>query len=96
MLVHGEKGEAYNVSDVSCDVTLRTEAELLASLAQTEVVFELPNEVERKGFSTATKAVLDSTKLRSLGWVANYGMREGLVRTISILREQTKLDGISV
>ena len=87
-MLKGECGEAYNVSDNASDVTLRNIAEYLAEIAERKVVFELPDESERRGYSTATKALLDSEKIRKLGWDAKYSMQDGLKRTISILKDE--------
>lgn len=85
----GETGNAYNLADPSSDVTLKELASMLAEKAQRRVVFDLPSETERKGYSTATKAVLDAAKARALGWKAHYGIAEGLDRTVDILRQST-------
>ena len=50
------------------------------------MVFELPDAVERAGYSTATKARLDGTKIRRLGWEMKYDIPAGIERTIQILR----------
>ena len=51
-----------------------------------EVVFDLPDAVEAAGFSKATKARLDGTKLRALGWRPQFDMKTGLGHTIEIMR----------
>lgn len=86
-LLKGKCGEAYNISDVRCDITLRDLAQRIADFAGTKVVFDLPDEVEKAGYSTATKARLDSSKLQALGWRAQFDIKTGLEHTISILRE---------
>lgn len=86
-LLEGMCGEAYNIADEESDVLMKDLAKIIADYAGTKVVFELPNDTERAGYSKATKAVLDSEKLKSLGWKAEYSMKEGLERTINILRE---------
>ena len=86
----GETGHAYNLADPASDVTLRELAAMLAKTAGKQVVFDLPSELERKGYSTATKALLDSAKARGLGWKAHYGIAEGLERTVAVLRETLK------
>lgn len=86
ILVKGKKGEAYNISDERSDITLKNLAGKLASIAGKTVVFELPSELERKGFSTATKAILCSEKLKCLGWRAEYDLTKGLKNTVDILR----------
>lgn len=86
----GETGHAYNLADPASDVTLRELAAMLAKTAGKQVVFDLPSELERKGYSTATKALLDAAKARGLGWKAHYGIAEGLERTVAVLRETLK------
>lgn len=87
VLTRGERGVAYNLADASSDVTLRDLAGHLASAAGTKVVFELPDERERRGYSTATKALLDPSRVQATGWRARYDMAEGLARTVRVLRE---------
>lgn len=82
VLTKGEEGEAYNISDKNSEITLKELAELIAELAGTKVVFEIPDSTEQAGYSTATKAMLDAGKAEALGWTAKVGMREGLVRMI--------------
>ncbi len=87
VLLKGIDGEAYNIADESGDITLKNLAEAIASYAGTEVVFELPDATEEKGYSTATKARLDGSKLKALGWKPEYDIYSGIQRTINILRE---------
>lgn len=87
VLLEGKCGEAYNIADNASDITLRDLAELIASNCNRKVVFELPDETEKAGFSKATKARLDSTKINNLGWKAQYSIGEGISRTIQILRD---------
>ena len=82
----GKKGEAYNIADARSDITLRDLASAIAEHAGTKVVFELPDEAESAGYSRATKARLDGSKLKKLGWSAAYDIKEGTRRTIDILR----------
>lgn len=87
VLLCGEKGEAYNIADEKSDITLKDLASIIADCAGKKVVFEIPDFVESAGYSTATKARLDGTKLKSLGWNLKYPIKDGVERTISILRE---------
>lgn len=83
----GELGAAYNVCGAGSDITLRDLAAQLAQLGGTEVRFELPDAVERAGYSTATKAILDGARIAALGYAPRYDVRGGLERTVRILRE---------
>jgi len=82
VLTKGESGEAYNVADQSCDIQLRDLAKMIANLSGTEVIFDLPNETEAAGFSKATKARLDGSKLKALGWGISYDLKAGIERTL--------------
>lgn len=83
----GDTGGAYNVADTASDVKLKDLAQAIATASDTSVVFELPNETEAKGFSKATKALMDASKLKSLGWGARYTISEGIDRTIKIMKD---------
>lgn len=85
ILLKGECGQAYNISDQASDITLKELAKIIASYVGKNVVFELPDKIEQAGYSKATKAVMSSEKLKSLGWEAKYNIRSGLERTIEIL-----------
>ena len=87
MLAKGLSNDAYNFAHPSMDASLRALAERLAGLAGREVVFELPDEVERAGYSTATRATMDGTRFQATGWQPLYGLDEALARTVEILRE---------
>lgn len=82
----GKRGQAYNIADKESDITLKELAECLARIAGTKVIFELPDESERRGYSTATKAMLCADKLEQLGWRANVHMEAGLAETVASMK----------
>ena len=86
LLLNGKNGEAYNVSDANCNLTLLQIANVLSEYTAKEIIFDVPSSVESAGYSKATKALLDNTKLRELGWEAHYPIKDGIVRTVKILR----------
>ncbi len=85
-LAVGRPGEAYNVVDQESDMTLGELAERLAHIAGSRVVFERPEETERKGYSAATKALMSGDKLARIGWKARVHMEEGLFHTVEQLK----------
>lgn len=87
ILLKGESGEAYNIADEQSYITLKDLSQIIADYAGTKVVFEIPDAVEASGYSKATKALLDGSKIKKLGWTPFYDIERGIVRTISILRE---------
>lgn len=82
----GKCGEAYNVADKASDISLKDIARYLAEISGGDVVFILPEEEEEKGYSTATKALMTSRKLKKTGWNAKYSIYEGLDRTLLIMK----------
>lgn len=87
VLLKGDSGNAYNIADESGDIMLKDIASIIATYADRKVVFELPDEVEKAGYSTATKARLDGNEIRKLGWKPRYDFKEGIIRTMNILRQ---------
>lgn len=87
IMLKGKCGEAYNISDEKSDIKLKELAHLIAHYANTKVVFRLPDEIEKAGFSKATKARLNSSKLQELGWKAQYNIKNGVENTLKILSE---------
>ncbi len=87
VLLHGKEGEAYNISSEKTNVHLREFAQLCADASGRKVVFDLPSETERKGYSIAATAILDNSKLGDLGFMPKYEMEEAIQRTIEILKQ---------
>ena len=86
LLLKGATGEAYNVANPDCSPSIREYAQTLADLAGVQLIFDLPPEAERAGYSAVTRAVLDPGKLMRLGWRAAYDLRTGLAHTLEISR----------
>lgn len=85
VLLKGTCGEAYNIADDASDIMLKDLAAIIAGYVGTKVVFEIPDATESAGYSRATKARLENTKLCRLGWVARYNIKDGVQRTLDIL-----------
>lgn len=90
IILKGESGEAYNIADEASNITLKDLAKIIADYAGKKVVFEIPDAVEASGYSKATKALLDGSKLKKLGWKPRYGIKEGIERTLDILNTINK------
>ena len=86
ILFNGKCGEAYNIADEASDITLRDLAKLIADYVGKEVVFEIPDSTEAAGYSKATKALLDGSKIKEIGWNPVYTVHDAIPRTIEILR----------
>ena len=84
-LFNGKCGEAYNIADDSCNITLKDLAQMIADFAGTKVIFEIPDDTEKAGYSTATKAILSSEKINRLGWHAQYNIQDGIKQTLLMI-----------
>lgn len=87
VLLKGKTGEAYNISDSSSDIKLKDLAKIVAETVDKKVIFEIPEKNEKDGYSTATKARLDNSKLVNLDWKALYSIETGIKNSISIMRD---------
>jgi len=85
VMLNGAVGVPYNISVEACNVHLRDFAELCAKAVGKKVIFDLPDEVEQKGFSIAMNAILDNRQLLAIGWNPHYDMTNAVERTINIL-----------
>lgn len=85
ILLHGESGKAYNISNKDCNVKLKEFAESCANWSGRDVVFDLPSEIEQKGYSVAMQAILDNTRLLSIGFSPLYSFKNAIHRTLNIL-----------
>lgn len=86
VLLNGQNGEAYNISNDKANVHLKEFASQCALYNDKNVVLDLPSEAEKKGFSIATTAILNNDKLLSLGFVPQYSFEDAIRRTIEILK----------
>lgn len=86
VLLHGENGVAYNVSSEKTNVHLKDFAQLCAEYNGKDVVFDLPSESERKGFSIATQAILSNDRIKNIGFEPMYEMKDAVYRTIEMLK----------
>ena len=84
LLLDGQDGEAYNISDDDEGLTLGEYAEYIASLANLKVRYEIEN---NESVSKATFALLDTKKIKGIGWKPQYSVKDGLKRTYIIKKQ---------
>lgn len=85
VLAKGTVGEVYNIANENAVVSIAEVAQTVASIAGTKVVIQLPNELEKKGYSSPQNCILDNTKLKELGWSGHYDIFNGIKVCIDIL-----------
>lgn len=88
ILFSGKSNECYNVSNENSISTIAEVARTVADIAGTKVVFDIPSELESKGFSKPQNCILDNTKLKSLGWLGKYTLLKGMDECYCILKSK--------
>lgn len=81
VLIDGKCDEVYNVSDDDEGKTLGEYAELIAGFSNCHVTYEIS---ENQNASKATYALLDTTKIKCLGWKPMYKVSDALFETFKI------------
>ena len=84
VLIDGINGEAYNASSDIDNMTLGDYANYIASLVGKKVIYQIEN---NNFVSKATYALLDSTKLKALGWYPRYSIKDAIEMTLKIKKE---------
>lgn len=85
VMLLGKKGEAYNIADSGEILTLREITKNIADFVGTSVIFDLPKEDEKLGFSLVSVGVMNTDKLQNLGFRTFDNVKTGSVKTIKIL-----------
>ncbi len=82
-LLGGKCGDAYNVSNDFDGMTLSDIAEYIAGKSGKKVIYEIQND---SSVSKAKNALLSNEKIKSIGYTPLYSTKNGIERTINILR----------
>lgn len=83
---NGQSGEIYNVANSASVASIAEYAATCAQIAGTEVTYEMPDEVEIKGFSKPQNCILGTQKIEDLGWFGKYSLITGITETIETLK----------
>ncbi len=93
ILVSGEKGSAYNISNKESVVTIRELAEEIAGQAGRKVVCTQATDLEKKSYNLMDVSALNAEKLESLGWQGRYNLKAGVKAVLDALADQNKIMG---
>jgi len=85
VLAKAEKGEVYNIANENAEVSIAEVAQAVAEISGTKVIMQMPNDLEKEGYSVPQNCILDNSKLRSLGWRGNYDLYQGIKETMDVL-----------
>jgi len=78
VLVAGESGNAYNISNPHSICTISELAAEIAKAGNVKVVFEAPTDGEKRVFNMMDNSSLNSTKLEGLGWTPCFDLESGI------------------
>lgn len=86
VLTSGECGQVYGISSgESC--TVRAFAEVCAELGGSRVELHLPSGTEMAETSPIKEQIVDNSGLKALEWQAAYSIREGIQKSLQIIKE---------
>lgn len=89
ILLFGEVGSAYNVTNKNTDCSIKEMAQLVCDTfkeSDISVKIDIPDNVASFGYNPEMIIRLDTTKLESLGWKAEVGMQEMFVRLVESMK----------
>ena len=90
ILVRGEAGEAYNVTNEAAHTTIAAMAAMAAerlAKGRIHVTFDIP-ETNAYGYAAETHMCLSGAKLRALGWQPTVGLEDAYRRMIESMKAQ--------
>ncbi len=87
ILLRGENGHAYNISNPNSIISIRGMAEVLTRAAGVRLIREEATAEERKGFNPMSNSSLDARSLSALGWEGCFDADTGFSHTVTILQE---------
>ncbi|MDR1559959.1 MAG: NAD-dependent epimerase/dehydratase family protein [Clostridiales bacterium] len=90
LLLKGEDGEAYNITNAAASMTIREMAELVASMVcggRVKVIVQEPADIEKHGYSPVVSRRLSSEKIEQLGWKPKFNLTDMYERMILDWRE---------
>ena len=79
VLLKGESGETYNISNPATSTTIREMAELVANKigkGNIKVDIDIPDDIKSRGYAPDSGFTLNVDKLKSLGWAPKYELVE--------------------
>lgn len=89
VLLEGKSGEAYNISNEATFGTIREMAEMLIRnypKSGSKLVFDIPEDVAKLGYAPTSRMLINSEKLRSLGWSPEYDLPQMFERLLGSMR----------
>jgi len=88
ILKDGVCGQAYNIADRRYQMTVGAFAERAAKAGRCQVAYTSPSELEARGYSCASRMVLEASRIEALGWRPEEQSVSAIQETVNILRQR--------
>lgn len=85
LLIKGNPGEAYNVSNEESNMTIFSMAQMVVekiAKGNIKVILDVPDDALKYGYAPDTKMKMNTSKMRALGWRPEIGLEESYQRMI--------------
>ena len=86
VLLKGKSGEAYNISNESSIIDIKTMANILVNYTKVDLKVDLPTNIELNAFNPMLNSSLNNTKLKKLGWNGLFDAKLGFEHTVDIIK----------
>ena len=93
LLLYGKHGEAYNVANMSTEISIKDLAERFVALypeSGSSLRFDLRTDAASLGYNAEMRNVLDSGKLMELGWRPIYQLDEMIAHLMASMQDSLK------
>lgn len=94
LMLRGQVGEAYNVTNMDTAISIKEMAQLVCDLVPEKnlcVKFDIPEDVSAFGYNPEMVIRLDSSKLCDLGWKVSVGLNEMFIRLIKSMIQTSQI-----
>ena len=85
VLLRGQTGSAYNISNAQSVATIREMAQAFADAAGKQLCFEDPSHSEKAAFNRMSHSDLTSDRLEALGWHGMFDLDKGVRATLDAM-----------
>lgn len=85
VLLRGQSGKAYNISNPNSVVTIRQMAQAFADAAGKKLLFADPTHSEAAAFNRMSHSDLDAAELEALGWQGCFDLGAGVAATLDAM-----------
>ena len=88
VMLFGQCGQAYNVTNETEEIAVRDLAQLMADKVGTGVTFQIQDAAaNQRGYFQVPRVQLDTSRLRALGWKPEVTLSDGIDRTYRYFTE---------